>query len=208
LCLSETTQFLFAFSMYKLHRMHTIEPHYNWRHLYIASEDERSPFYGYQNSEAFYTDHIYDHVIHPQWDNIGSETLFLKVLFADYDHGFAIIEFLGEWNDLLHNDIMTLKRDIIDAMIEEGIDKFILIVENVLNFHAGDTDYYEEWQDDLGDGWIAALNMREHVLAEVSRYGVDQYFVLGGTLNDIAWRSRKPKLLYEAVAAIVSRRLY
>ncbi len=41
--------------------MHTLEPHYRWRHLYIASEDERSPFYGYQNSEVYFTDKIYDH---------------------------------------------------------------------------------------------------------------------------------------------------
>jgi hypothetical protein len=187
--------------------MHTLEPHYNWRHLYIAANDVRSPFYGYENSEVCFTDHIYNYVIHPQWDNFGSETLFLKVLFADYNQGFAVIEFLGEWNDVLHNDIMILKRDIIDAMIAEGITKYILVAENVLNFHAGDTDYYEEWQDDLGDGWIVALNLRVHVLAEMSRYGVDQYFVLGGTLNDIAWRSRKPAELLRQIEQIVARRI-
>jgi hypothetical protein len=138
--------------------MHTLEPFYNWRHLYIASQDARSPFYGYQNSEVYFTDKIYDHIIHPQWDNIGSETLFLKVLFTDYEKGYCIIEFLGEWNDLLHNDIMILKRDIIDPMIDEGIDKFVLICENVLNFHADDVDYYEEWMDDIPEGWIAAIN--------------------------------------------------
>ena len=26
--------------------MHELEPFYNWQHLYIASEDEESPFYG------------------------------------------------------------------------------------------------------------------------------------------------------------------
>ncbi len=187
--------------------MHTLEPHYNWRHVYIAANDARSPFYGYQNSDSQYTDHIYNYVIHPQWDNFGSETLFVKVLFADYQKGFAIIEFLGEWNDVLHNDIMLLKRDIIDAMITEGISKFILILENVLNFHAGDADYYEEWQDDLDDGWIAALNLRKHVLTELSRYNIDQYLVLGGTLNDIGWRSRKPTQLFEAVELVVGRRL-
>lgn len=194
-------------AFYIAHPMHTLEPHYNWRHLYIASADERSPFYGYQNSEVEYTDRIYNFVIHPQWDNFGSETLCLKVLFADYDQGFAVIEFLGEWNDLLHNDIMTLKRDIIDAMIAEGITKYILIMENVLNYHASETDYYEEWQDDLGDGWIAVLNLREHVLAEMSRYNIDQYFVLGGTLNDIGWRSRKPLQLLQQVELVVGRRL-
>ncbi len=27
----------------------------------------------------------------------------MKVLFADYEHGYSIIEFIGEWNDALHN---------------------------------------------------------------------------------------------------------
>ena len=62
--------------------MHTIEPYFNWRQLYQASEDPRSPFFGYFNSEVYYTDTIYDHVIHPQWDSIGCETLFLKVLYV------------------------------------------------------------------------------------------------------------------------------
>jgi hypothetical protein len=187
--------------------MHTLEPYYNWRHLYIAAEDPRSPFYGYQNSEVYFTDTIYDHVIHPQWDNIGSETLFLKVLFADYERGFVIIEFLGEWNDLLGNDIMTLKRDIIDPMLDQGIDKFILILENVLNFHADETDYYEEWMDDIGDGWIAVLNVRKHVLDELSNYGLDQYLVLGGALDDLAWRSKPPKQVFSQIESLVTKRL-
>ena len=45
--------------------MHAIEPHYNWRDYYIASEDERSPFYGRIYSEFEFTHAIYDHVIHP-----------------------------------------------------------------------------------------------------------------------------------------------
>jgi len=187
--------------------MHNLEPFYNWREKYIASNDFRSPFYGYQNSEVYYTDHIYDHIIHPQWDNFGSETLFLKVLYADYEQGYAIIEFLGEWNDLLHNDIMTLKRDIIDVMIEEGITKYILIFENVLNFHADITDYYEEWSDDIPDGWMAAINIRKHVLDEMSAYGIDEYFVLGGRLNDVTWRTKKPKQIFKQLEEIVSYRL-
>jgi len=107
--------------------MHTIEPHYGWRTNYIASEDPKSPFFGYQNSEVFFTDQIYNFLIHPQWDNIGSETLFIKLLFVDYDEGFAIIELFGEWNDLLQNDIMTLKREVIEVMIAEGVNKFIFI---------------------------------------------------------------------------------
>ena len=94
--------------------MHTIEPYYNWRHLYQASEDPQSPLYGYFNSEVHFTDQIFDHVIHPQWDSIGCETLYLKILFVDYAIGYAVIEFFGEWNDAVHNDIMRVKRDLIE----------------------------------------------------------------------------------------------
>ena len=72
--------------------MHTIEPYFNWRDLYIASEDEKSPFYEREYNEFEFTHAIYDHLIHPQWDEIGSPTLFIKILFVDYDESFAIIE--------------------------------------------------------------------------------------------------------------------
>lgn len=36
--------------------MHEIEPFYNWRHDYIASEDEQSPFYGTIYNEFEYED--------------------------------------------------------------------------------------------------------------------------------------------------------
>jgi hypothetical protein len=132
--------------------VHNIEPYYNWRSLYIASEDERSPFYNREYSEFEYTNHIYDFVIHPQWDDIGSETLFIKILFADYEDGYAIIEVIGEWNDCIGNDIMFLKRDIIDILIQEGIQKYIIIGENILNFHADNdirrvSNFYAECAD-------------------------------------------------------------
>jgi hypothetical protein len=187
--------------------MHTIEPYYNWRHLYIASEDPQSPMYGYFNSEVEFTDRIFDHIIHPQWDNFGCETLFLKILFVDYSTGYAIIEFLGEWNDAVHNDIMRFKRDLIDEMLPLGIDKYILIGENILNFHADITDYYEEWLEEVPEGWMAFLNLRPHVLDEISSYGLDQFFVLGGELDDFAWRTKKPEMLYKKLEEIVARRL-
>ena len=55
--------------------MQDIEPYYNWRHIYIASEDELSPFFERDYSEFEYTNHIYDFAIHPQWDDMGSETM-------------------------------------------------------------------------------------------------------------------------------------
>ena len=143
--------------------MHEIEPFYNWRHLYTAEEDERSPFYGRTYSEFEFSQVIYNYYIHPQWDDFGSRTLYMKILFADYEQHFAIIELIGEWNDAIENDIMTMKRDVIDKLFAEGITKFILIAENVLNFHSSDREYYQEWFEEVTDenGWIVSLNMPE-----------------------------------------------
>lgn len=189
--------------------MHTLEPYYDWRNLYTSEEDERSPFHGREYSEFEYTDKIYDHYIHPQWDNIGSPTLFMKLLYAEYDEGFAILEFIGEWNDCIHNDIMVLKRDIIEALMYEGISKFILITENVLNFHSSDECYYEEWFEEVEDanGWIAVLNMREHVLHEFCAANIDSYFLMGGKVNEMQWRTHRPLQLFQRVEQYVQRRL-
>ncbi len=165
--------------------MHHIEPFFLWMDYYRASEDPDSPLYGYQNSEVYFTHHIYDYVIHPQWDYFGSDTLFLKILYADYETGFAVIELLGEWNDCISNDIMLLKRDIVDPMIDAGINKFVLIGENVLNMHADDDAYYEEWFQDVEDGWIAMINFQPHVLEQFEEHRLDYYLNFGGNLDDL-----------------------
>src|SRR6185312_16127198 len=114
--------------------MHDIEPYFNWRHLYMAEEDKLSPFFGREYSEFEYSQTVYNYYIHPQWDEFGSRTLYMKILYVDYGEHFAVIELMGEWNDDIENDIMTLKRDIVDDMIGFKITKFILVAENVLNF--------------------------------------------------------------------------
>lgn len=186
--------------------MHTIEPYWNWRNLYIAEEDELSPFFGREYSETHYVDAVYDHYIHPQWDNIGSTTLFLKLLFVDYEDGFAIIELMGEWNDTLYNDIMILKREIIDALIDSGIQKFILVGENVLSFHSSDDSYYEEWYEDVEDGWIACVNFRQHVLSDFCATGIDNYFIFGGQLDDFPWSTFRPLQLFQKIEQLVEKR--
>ena len=187
--------------------MHEIEPYYSWRDDYIASEDPLSPFFETKYSEFEFDKRIYNYVIHPQWDFFGSQTLYLKVLFADYERGYTIIELIGEWNDALNNDIMTLKREILDLMLSEGINKFILIGENILNFHASDDCYYEEWFQDAEDGWIAGINFREHVISEFNRSNIDYYINFGGKLDDLAWRSLKPLQVFKKVEQELSRRL-
>lgn len=187
--------------------MHTIEPFYLWRERYDSSEDEKSVFYGKQYSEFECTNTIYNYYIHPQWDDIGSQTLYLKVLYVDYKIGFSVIELIGEWNDCLYNDIMFLKRNLIESMFENEINKFILIGENVLNFHSSDDCYYQEWYDDLKEGWIAAVNFRKHVLNEFDSIRLGYYIAYGGELNNLNWRTYTPEMLYTKVNSLMIKRL-
>lgn len=189
--------------------MHEIEPYFNWRQYYVAEEDLRSPFHGTEHSEMEFTHAIYDHAIHPQWDYIGSSTLYVKVLYADYDTGHVVIELIGEWNDVLHNDSMYLKRNVAEAMLEEGLHKFILIGENVLNHHPGEDDYYAEWFEEAMDagGWIALVNFLPHVRADLQAADLDQYLVMGGKLDKMAWRAMQPEQFCALVDAQVTKRL-
>lgn len=187
--------------------MQNLEPYYNWREYYASEEDNLSPFYGNEYSEFRFSNTIYNYYIHPQWDFFGSNTLYLKILFADYEEGFVIIELIGEWNDCLHNDIMYLKREIIDACIHNKINKYILIGENVLNFHAGDDCYYEEWFDDIDDGWIALLNFRDYVEDEIRSAHLDQYLLIGTPVNDINWRKFTPQGLFAFINEMMIKRL-
>jgi hypothetical protein len=187
--------------------MHDIEPHYNWLHLYNSEEDECSPFFEKEHSEFEYSQTVYNYLIHPQWDDFGSSTLYLKMLNVDYERGFCIIEFIGEWNDAINNDIMTLKRDVIEFLQDYKIDKFILIGENVLNFHSSDDSYYDEWYNELDEGWIALINFREHILTEFKEINADYFLNFGGELDDLQWRKYTPLQLFEKVEQLVSRRL-
>jgi hypothetical protein len=189
--------------------MHQIEPYYNWLKYYNPAEDERSPFFGKEYNFDTYSEHIYGYYIDPAWDNIGSETLYLKILYTDYDLGFTVLEFIGEWNDTINNDIMTLKRNIIEPMMAEGVHKFMLVGENILNFHGSDDSYYEEWFEEVNDenGWIAAISFPTFVFAEMSRYRLDQYILSGGTLAIDNWRTFQPAVLFEKVDGLVQRRL-
>lgn len=181
--------------------MHTIEPFYNWRDRYISAQDERSPFYGRVNDEFEFTHKIYNYLIHPQWDAFGSPTLYMKVIYADYDLGFAIIELLGEWNDCIQNDVMFLKRDVADLMTEAGIYRYIFVGENVLNFHAGDDDYYQEWSEDVreNDGWICFLNLRDHVIEEMVEARLQFHINFDEPFNQVDWRPYKPQLLFQKI---------
>lgn len=186
--------------------MQDIEPYDNWRYIYISEEDERSPFYGRQYSEFEFSQTVYNYYIHPQWDEFGSSTLYCKVLMADYTSNYVIIEMIGEWNDAIENDIMTLKRDVIDKLLYEGITKFILVAENVLNFHSSDDSYYEEWFEEVSEksGWIVCLNMPVQTQYDFKRARLNNYVEL---INFPQWRTVKPDLLFTQLDNILMRRL-
>lgn len=186
--------------------MQDLEPHYNWRHIYTAEEDERSPFYGREYSEFEYSNTIYNYYIHPQWDDFGSRTLYCKILYADYDLKVAIIELIGEWNDAIENDILNIKNELIQPMQNEGINHFILIGENVLNFHSGDKEYYEEFFDELNEesGWAVMLNLSQPAQYEYKLNKLHYYIELMSMDN---WRSFKPHHLFIKIDDIIQKRL-
>ena len=186
--------------------MQHIEPFYNWRHLYTAEEDARSPFFGRTYSEFEYSQTLYNFYIHPQWDGFGSPTMFLKILFVDYDAHFAVVEFLGEWNDAIENDIMTLRRDVTDLLYKQGIFKFILIGENVLNFHSSDDSYYQEWFEQVEDdhGWIALLNLPQQSRYDFDRARLNDYIALFDTPQ---WRTLRPDVLFQLIDNGIMKRL-
>jgi len=187
--------------------MHEIEPYYHWLNLYDSSEDENSPFYGKKYDYDLYTEAIYNYFIDPAWDNMGSETLYIKILYVSYKKRYCILEFIGEWNDAINNDVMFLKRNIVDHFNLYGINKYILIGEHVFNFHGSDDCYYEEWFEDMEDGWIAALNFRNFIHEEWKKYNLDFYINFGGTLEIDNWRTFSPSLLFKKVAGLIERRL-
>lgn len=186
--------------------MHDIEPYHNWRHLYASEEDRFSPFFERTYDEFAFTRTVYNYYIHPQWDDFGSRTLYLKILFADYGLGYAILEFIGEWNDAIENDIMTLKREVVDVMIAQGIRRFILLAENVLNFHSSDACYYEEWLEEIRDedGWVVILNMPASSQQDFRKSRLTRYIDL---LEFEPWRTLQPHFLLNAIDELMPRRL-
>lgn len=185
--------------------MHDITPFELWREWYVAEDDKQSPFYGESADRINFQHKVYNYYIHPEWEDIGSNTLYLKVLFVEYDNHTAIIELIGEWNDCLYNDIMILKRDFIDILISSGINRFILLCENVMTFYASDDCYYEEWYDDIKDngGWIALIGLRPHVKDEMDSIALFNYLHLNDELNDIQWQRLKPQGLCELVEKMI-----
>ena len=194
--------------------MHQIEPFYRWLKYYDSAVDPASPFNGKEYNYDLYSETIYGYYIDPAWDYMGSETLYIKLLYVNYELGYAIIEMIGEWNDALHNDIMHFKRNIIEALAFEGVNKYLLIGENVMNFHGSDDSYYEEWFEEVEEisanqssGWISILGFQDHVLEEMKNFNIDSYFNYGGGLQINEWRTIHPLSLCKKIDEQIMKRL-
>ncbi|MEA3495111.1 MAG: hypothetical protein U9R42_03650 [Bacteroidota bacterium] len=187
--------------------MHEIEPFFMWRYYYVSEEDENSPFYQREYSEFGFKNTVYNYCIHPQWDEFGSSTLYLKIIYADYNKNYAIIELIGEWNDCITNDIMYLKSNVTDVLAEKGINKFILIGENVMNLHCDMDDYYAEWFDEIDDGWIVGINFRDHVVNEFITNNIDYYIMFEERFDKANWRSLKPDDLFEWIEELITKKI-
>ena len=91
---------------------------------------------------------------------------------------------------------MLLKTELIDHLIDCGIQNFAIIAENVLHFHADADDYYQQWKEDIS-GEIFIINALSHVLDELQSYKLHYYLSFGGSLNEVNWRVTKPDLLLD-----------
>jgi len=68
----------------------------------------------------------------------------------------------------------------------------------VLNFHSSDTDYYEEWGEDIRDdgGWVVAINMPEQTQYDFRRSHIDRYITLMESAN---WRTYQPHDFFQSI---------
>ena len=114
---------------------------------------------------------------------------------------------MQDWKKIFSNTQLAYATMVAGLLEEQGIDKFILIGENVLNFHSSDDSYYEEWFAELEDGWIAMVNFREHVLDEFKYCKADYYLNFGGDLDTLSWRKHTPIQLFKKVEDLISKRL-
>jgi hypothetical protein len=187
--------------------MHELRPHSGWENRYRATEDPRCPFYLEQGAPELGYHRMYDFVIHPEWDSVGCETLFVKQIFADYEQGYVVLELIGEWNDAVHNDVMEVKRRFADPLLAQGVDKFLLIADNLLNFHAGESDYYAEWAEETEGGWVVILNARDHVLQDLTDARLTRYVWAGERYRFGAWRAQDPLALCQGVDQMIQRQL-
>ncbi len=185
-----------------------VEPFYGWLAFYSHETDSNSPFHEVEHNLFEYDRYIYTYAAHPCWDTIESESLLVKILFADYHQGYAIIELLGEWNDLYENDFKLLCENCLTYLVDNQIYKIILICENVFNAYLQEDDYYAAFTEELGDdGWLCLFKARPGVLEEFIKYNISSYVYWNHELDQIHWRKLKPWQLYQLIEQAYRRSL-
>lgn len=81
-----------------------------------------------------------------------------------------------------------------------------MITENVLNFHSGDKEYYEEWFEQVTDnnGWTVALNMPTATQYDFKKHKLNYFIEL---LDIDNWRVYKPYHLFKKIDEEQSKRI-
>ena len=186
---------------------HDIEPFYGWLNLYNHEDDPRSPYHEVKHNQFYYDRSVNEMPAHPLWDTIGSESLLIKILYANYESGYAIIELFGEWNDLYENDYKLFAENCLTYLIDQGINRFVLICENVFHAYFESDDYYDAVQEELEEGWISLIRPRPNVLEEIEAYHLTSYFYHSPLLDDLQWRKLKPFQLVDLIESRITKLL-
>lgn len=187
--------------------MQDIEPFFGWLKYYSNEADSNSPFQDVTHNAFEYDRNVYEYLAHPLWDDIDSDSLLVKILYANYDDGYAIIELFGVWNDLILNDFKLFSENCLTYLVDAGINKFVFIAENILNIYLDADDYYEAMQEELNEGWMALIKPRQHVIQEIEDYGIGQYFFWNDDFEELNWRKLKPWELFQLVDSKMTKLL-
>ena len=89
--------------------MHAPEPYYAWRNHYIASNDLASPFTTGSTMSLPTTSRSTTTTSTHNGMSLGAKPSTPKCCTPTTTRA-TVLEFIGEWNDCLFNDIMLLKR--------------------------------------------------------------------------------------------------
>ncbi|MEM6801348.1 MAG: hypothetical protein AAF696_08080, partial [Bacteroidota bacterium] len=92
-------------------------------------------------------------------------------------------------------------------LIDQGINKYILICENVFHIYLEEDDYYRAVEEELEDGWIFALRLRKELKDEMRDYGIAPYIYWSEKLDTVNWRSLKPAQLYKLIYSMLHKLL-
>jgi len=108
---------------------------------------------------------------------------------------------------LYDNDYKLLAENCLTFLLDHGINRFILICENVFHAYFETDDYYEALQEELDEGWITLVRPRQNVLEELASYNLSHYFYHSPMLDELNWRKFKPYQLFALIESRITRLL-